>query len=126
MKPKTFIFECNSGTYLDCVEKRLFASNKPWPLEINAGDNCLLHHCEIGALLGLWEATSDGGRNLVPKIWKGKFPYQVKIKLVLPKITEVSKTVLSDLGVDPAVGRFDNCVDELLADDLLRSLIGKP
>ena len=77
MSNKTFVFECSSGTYLDCVEKNLFGSNKPWPLEIKEGDYCLLHHYEIGSLLGLWISTSDGGRNLVSKIWGGKFPFQV-------------------------------------------------
>lgn len=103
--------------------KNLFGSNKPWPLEIKAGDYCLLHHYEIGGLLGLWQATSNGGRNLVPKIWGGKFPYQVKVKLVIPKVTEVPKAVLKKLGVDAAIGRFDNCVDDEMAEDLVQSLL---
>ena len=123
MTSKTFIFECSSNTYLDCVEKNLFGSNKPWPLEVKAGDYCLLHHYEIGGLLGLWQATGNGGRNLVPKIWGGKFPYQVKVKLVIPKIVDVPKKVLAELGVDPALGRFDNYVDEDMAEDLIRSLM---
>ena len=124
MTLQTFIFECSSSTYLDCVEKNLFGSNRPWPLEIKAGDYCLLHHYEIGGLLGLWQATSNGGKNLVPKIWGGKFPYQVKVKLVIPKVTEVPKKVLTRLGIDPAVGRFDNCLDEDTAGDLVGSLLG--
>jgi len=67
MENQTFIFECSSSTYLDCVEKNLFGSNKPWPLEIKTGDYCLLHHYEIGGLLGLWQATTNGGKNLVPE-----------------------------------------------------------
>lgn len=122
MTPQTFIFECSSNTYLDCVEKNVFGSNKSWPLEIQTDDYCLLHHYEIGGLLGLWQATCDGGRNLVPKIWGGKFPYQVQVKLVLPQVTEVSRSVLAQLGVDPARGRFDNCVDEDMAADLIASL----
>lgn len=121
--PSTFTFECSSNTYLDCVEKNLFGSNKPWPLEIKTGDYCLLHHYEIGGLLGLWQATCDGSKNLVPKIWGGKFPYQVKVKLVLPNVTEVSRSVLAQLGVDPARGRFDNCLDEEMAEDLIASLL---
>jgi hypothetical protein len=120
---KAYIFECSSNTYLDCMEKGLFGSNKPWPLEIKDGDYCLLHHYEIGGLLGLWQATRDGSRNLVPKIWGGKFPFQVRVKLVLPKVTEVPKKLLAHLGVDPAMGRFDNCVDDELAEDLIRSMI---
>ena len=123
MTSSTFIFECSSSTYLDCVEKNLFGSNKPWPLEIKTGDYCLLHHYEIGGLLGLWQSTCDGGKNLVPKVWGGKFPYQVKVKLVIPKVTDVQKSVLKKLGVDAAVGRFDNCVDDDMAVDLVRSLL---
>ena len=125
MTAPTFLFECSSSTWLDCVEKNLFGSNKPWPLQIKAGDYCLLHHYEIGGLLGLWQATSNGGKNLVPKIWGGKFPYQVTVKLVIPKVTEVPNAVLKKLGLDAAVGRFDNCLDEDTADDLVRSLLGK-
>lgn len=84
----------------------------------------LLHHYEIGGLLGLWQAACDGGKNLVPKVWGGKFPYQVRVKLVIPKVTVVPKSVLKKLGVDAAVGRFDNCVDEEMANDLVRSLLG--
>ena len=62
MTSRTFLCECNSNTYLDCVEQNVFGSNKPWPLEIQPDDYCLLHHYEIGGLLGLWKATSSGGR----------------------------------------------------------------
>ena len=123
MTLQTFIFECNSGTYMDCMEKNLFGSNKPWPLEIKTGDYCLLHHYEIGGLLGLWQATCNGGRGLVPKVWGGKFPYQVRVKLVIPKVTDLPKKVLTKLGIDAAVGRFDNCLDEDMAEDLVRSLL---
>ncbi len=121
---KTFIFECNSNTYLDCVEKNLFGSNKPWPLAIEEGDFCLLHHYEIGGLLGLWKATTNGGRNMVPKIWGGKFPFQVKVKLLLPSVTEVSRKVLSDAGLNPAIGRFDNCIEEALSHSITHSMLG--
>ncbi len=124
MTTSTFVFECNSNTYLDCVEKNVFGSNKPWPLEIKVGDYCLLHHYEIGGLLGLWKATSSGGRNLAPKLWGGKFPFQVKVQLVIPRITGVDQNLLSNLGVNPALARFDNWLDQDLAEELIRSLLG--
>jgi hypothetical protein len=68
-------------------------------------------------------ANKLGDENLAPKIWSGEFPYQVKVKLVLPKVTEVPKKILADLGVNPAVGRFDNCVDEDLAEDLIQGML---
>ncbi|MCA9086095.1 MAG: hypothetical protein KDA81_18685 [Planctomycetaceae bacterium] len=122
MTSQTLIFQCSSSTYLDCVDKNVFGSNQPWPLQVRVGDYCLLHHYEIGGLLGLWQATTDGGKNLVPKLWGGKFPYQVKVKLVIPKVMEVPKTVLRDLGIDAAVARFDPVLDEDMAEDLIRSL----
>ncbi len=123
MSTNAFIFECSSTTYLDCVEKNLFGSNKPWPMQIKAGDYCLLHHYEIGGLPALWQATCDGGKNLVPKMWGAKFPYQVKVKLVLRKVTEVPRNLLAHLGVNPAVGRCDNCIDEDLAEELIRGMM---
>ncbi len=122
MKQALFIFECSSTTYIDCMEKSLFGSNKPWPLEIKTGDYLLLHHYEIGGLLGLWQATSNGGRNLVPKIWAGKFPFQVRVKLAILKPTEVPPKVLADLGINAATGRFENSLDEELAAELIRAL----
>ena len=76
-----------------------------------------------GGLLGLWQATSNGGKNVVSTIWGGTFPYQVKVKLVIPKVTEVPKKVLTKLGIDAAAGRFDNCVDEATGEDLVGSLL---
>ena len=59
----------------------------------------------------------------MPKVRGGKFPYQVKVKLVIPKVIDVPKKVLTELGVDPAHGRFDNCADEDMAEDLIRALM---
>ena len=64
---------------------------------------------------------------ILEKLWWNvthKFPYQVKVQLVIPKVTDVPKKVLAEFGINPATGRFDNCVDEDLAEDLIRSLLG--
>lgn len=106
------------------MEKNLFGSNKPWPLEINEGDYCLLHHYEIGGLLGLWQATCNGGRNLNPKVWGGKFPYQARVKLLSPKITEVPQKLMEEFGANPALGRFENCLDADFAERLLEFFLG--
>lgn len=123
MMRETFVFKCSSGTYLDCVGKNLFGSNEPWPLEIREGDYCFLHHYEVGGLFGLWEATSNGGRNLVPGLWKGKFPYQVKVRLVLPSVATVPAEVLDELGADPAACSFDSRLDDDMATTLVNSLL---
>jgi hypothetical protein len=107
MSSRTFLFECNSETYLGCIEHGVFGSNKPWPLEVRVGDLCLLHHYEIGGLLGLWRATTDGKRNLAPRLWGGRFPFQVRVALASPKIAEVPRSLLATHGMNPATGRFD-------------------
>jgi hypothetical protein len=122
MASPTFVFMCSSNTYLDCVGGNLFGSNEPWPLDIREGDYCLLHHYEIGALFGLWRATCDGGRNLAPKMWKGKFPFQVRVEQLLPTVTQVPTHVLAAIGADAAKGSFDNLLDDDIAEVLLRGL----
>lgn len=122
MGMKLFVFECSDETYLSCIEKNVFGSNLPWPLQVAKGDYCLLHHYGAGALFALWQASSNGGKNLVPKAWGGRFPYQVKVALLSPTIVEVPKEILTEFQVDPAIGRFDNLVDSELALRLLPKL----
>jgi hypothetical protein len=104
---RLFVFQCSAETYLTCMEHSLFGSNKEWPLSVKRGDYCLLHHYDAGTILGLWQADGDGARNVVKQSWNGRFPYQVKVKLVSGKAIEVPKTLLGELGADPATGKFD-------------------
>ena len=108
------------------MEKGLFGTNLPWALEVKESDYCLLHHYEAGTLLGLWQAHTNGGKNLIPKAWNGKFPYQVKIRQISPKVIEVPKNLLAEFGFDPSIGRFDHLVDEGLAQKIQDFFQGKP
>ena len=45
--------------------------------------------------------------------------YQVRVKRVILQVTDVPKQVLTRLEVDATVGRFNNCVDEGTAEDLV-------
>ena len=91
---RLFVFQCNGNTYMECIEKSLFGSNDPWPLQVQAGDYCLLLHYEYETLFGLWQATENGGKRLVPKAWGGKFPFQVRVTLGTPTIVELPKGTL--------------------------------
>jgi hypothetical protein len=117
---KVFIFECSTATYLDCVQKSLFGSNLPWPLQIKAGDYCCLYHYEVGTLFALWQATSDGGRNQVPKVWGGRFPFQAKVTLATPEIVEIPKAKVGEEFLNPATGKFDNVLDGPRAERLIQ------
>lgn len=93
-EPKLFVFQCSGNTYMECIEKGVFGSNDPWPLQVKAGDACLLHHYEYDTHFGLWRAATDGGRRIVPKAWGGKFPFQARIALVTTSILDLPKGTL--------------------------------
>lgn len=86
-----FVFLCSGNTYLECIERSLFGSNDPWPMQVKAGSFCLLHHYEYDTLFGLWRATGDGGKRLVANAWGGKFPFQALVTLATPTIVELPK-----------------------------------
>lgn len=88
---RTFVFQCSGNTYMECIERSLFGSNDPWPLQVKAGDWCLLHHYEYDTLFGLWRATGDGGKRLIAKAWAGKFPFQAHVALATTTIVELPK-----------------------------------
>jgi hypothetical protein len=107
------------------VKKGLFASNLPWPLQIRKGDYCCLYHYEVGTLFALWQATTDGARNLVPKAWHGRFPFQVKVALITPEIVEIHKTSIPESLRNPSTGKFDNVLDHGCGEALL-NLVTSP
>jgi hypothetical protein len=117
---KAYIFECSNATYLDCVQKSVFGSNLPWATEIKRGDNCCLYHYEVGTLFALWQAATDGGRNLVPRAWGGRFPFQVKVSLLTPEIVAIPKASASDTFLNASTGKFENVLDGDRAEEFLK------
>lgn len=122
MTPKLLTFECSTSTYLECIEKGVFGSNVPWPLQVAKGDYCLLRHYEVGTVFALWRAESAGGRKLVPRAWGGRFPFQARVALVSPEIIEVPAKVVEDYVLNPATGRHDNVIEGERAEGLLQAL----
>jgi len=119
---KIYIFECSSATYLDCLEKSVFGSNRPWPLQIKKGEYCLLNHYEVGMLFGIWQASADGGKNIVPKAWGGRFPFQANVVLASTAIVEIPKAEIAENLLNADTGRLDNLLEGNNADILLQSL----
>jgi hypothetical protein len=97
---RAFVFQCSGNTYMECIQRSLFGSNDPWPLQVRKGDYCLLHHYEYDTLLGIWQAESEGGKRIVAKAWRGKFPFQVRVALLTPTIVELPK---GSIGSDERV-----------------------
>ncbi len=114
-----YIFECSNATYLECVQKSVFGSNLPWPAQIKKGDHCCLYHYEVGTLFALWQAATDGARNIVPKAWGGRFPFQVKVALITPEILEIPKASAPEALINAQTGKFDNILEGPRADQIL-------
>jgi hypothetical protein len=118
------IFECSSNTYTDCVQKGLFGSNLPWPLQVKLRDLCFLYHYEVSGLFGVWRAECDGARNIVPKVWGGRFPFQVKVRLISPDIVEIPKNIVTTIAATSTNGRLDNLLDARRAAELFKWVSG--
>ena len=120
-----FVFECNSDTYLDCMAHQVFASNTAWPLQVAQGDYLFLHQYETGVLLGLWKAKTNGARGLVPKLWRGRFPFQVMIEPAIARPQDVPRETLAELGINPSAGRFEGLLDASIGEKLANALLAQ-
>jgi hypothetical protein len=61
----------------------LFATNKLYGenvLKIKKGDLLFLLNIDTDVLYGAFRAKSNGGKDLVPDAWKGRYPYQVMVQ----------------------------------------------
>ena len=112
---RLFVFQCSGNTYMECIEKSVFGSNAPWPLQVRKGDHCVLHHYEYDTLLALWTAESNSGKKLVPKAWSGKFPFQVRVALLTPSIIELPKS---------SVGSVERILEGSRAEEVLALIRG--
>ncbi|CAH9125035.1 unnamed protein product, partial [Cuscuta epithymum] len=82
------IFMCNKTTKNECFGSGIFGLPHPFAnfvKEVKAGMLLFLFEYEARKLYGIFEATSDGGMNIIPKAYRssGKsFPAQVRFRVV--------------------------------------------
>jgi len=80
-----FIFACTRKTEAESLKNLLFATEKiygPIVIRIRKGDLIFLNNLDTDVLYGVFRAVSDGGFNLDPNAFGGKYPYQVKVQPV--------------------------------------------
>jgi len=78
-----FLFACTDKSEAECLEKSLFGTDKvyaPIVTRVRKGDLLFLNNLDINTLYGVFKAVSDGGVNIEPEAWNGKYPYQVKVE----------------------------------------------
>jgi len=83
--PACFFMLCTDSTEKECLEKGLFG-DKQWLLphlkSIKKGDIGFLLNVSKDQLLGIFAAEGEAELNIDPNAWDGKFPAQVKVKLL--------------------------------------------
>lgn len=80
-----YIFACTKNTQDECFSHMLFSTNKIYAdkmLKVKKGDALFLYNVDTDTLYGVYKAKSEGGKNIIPEAWGGKYPYQVAIEPV--------------------------------------------
>jgi DNA modification methylase len=78
-----YILACTAKSEQECFDRMLFATNKLYGenvLKIKKGDLLFLLNIDTDVLYGAFRAKSNGGKDLVPDAWKGRYPYQVMVQ----------------------------------------------
>jgi len=80
-----FIFTCSNKTESECFERLLFGTDRiygPVVIRVRKDDLLFLVNMDTDTLYGVFKAVSDGGFKIVPEAWKGRYPYQVRVKIL--------------------------------------------
>ena len=84
-----FLFACTNKTEKECFERSLFGTERfygPIVIRIRKGDLLFLNNLDSNSLYAVFKAISNGGFNIQPEAWDGKYPYQVKVEILGEKI----------------------------------------
>lgn len=80
-----FIFACTTKTEAECFKMLLFGTDKvyaPIVIRVRKGDLLFLNNLNTDTLYGVFRAISNGGLNIQPDAWNGKYPYQVEVEIL--------------------------------------------
>ena len=98
-----FLFASTQATEPECFNRLLLATEKaygPVVMRVRKDDLLFLNNIDTNTLHGVFRATSDGGFNIQPEAWNGKYPYQVKVELLGDVVSLVdAKGILNRFGL---------------------------
>jgi DNA polymerase III epsilon subunit-like protein len=112
---KGYVFECDDSTVTDCKQRSLFGARKDWPLSVTPGNICFLYNINSHIIYGMWRAVQSG-ESLDATAFGGKFQYQCRVQLMLPRIAPLPRNSFSFL----AHGRIPNLVPQTDLEPMMR------
>ncbi len=111
-----YVFACTESTVANCLRNRLFGAPSNWPLSVAPGSICFLYNYDSNIISGMWRAVQSG-MDLDPAAWGGRFPYQCRVELALPRLTTLPRSDLAFL----AGGRIPNPLPRRHLDHMMRT-----
>ncbi len=111
-----YLFACTDSTVTDCLRDRLFGAPSNWPLSVTPGSICFLYNYDSNIISGMWRAVQCG-MDLDSTAWGGRFPYQCRVELTLPRLTTVPRSHFAFL----ARGRISNPLPRRHLDHMMRT-----
>jgi len=80
-----FIFTCSDRTQKECFQRELFGMHEDFRdrvLQVKEGDRLFLLNTNQDELMGTYQATCDGAKDIEPEAWNGKFRWQVRFRVL--------------------------------------------
>lgn len=101
---KSAVFGCTDKSEHECLSRSLFGTSKLYSekaLNVKKGYILFLLNLDKDLLYGPFIAESDGGKDLIPEAWQGRYPYQVKVnRNGSIKCLKNAKKIISNLKID--------------------------
>lgn len=99
--PVAYIFLCRDSTHDECLVKNLFGGKQDYrdqTGDIKEGVPVFLYNFSSSLLEGSFISTSQASFGIIPEAWKGKYPWQIRVKRVHNYPPLMKSEIISVLG----------------------------